>query len=493
LTSGVQNRSDRRSDSKVEAGTQLACEIPKPSQSTMPHLTTRGSWQRLGLLLILALALRLAAGWAWQARLEGRFGMGDSESYWSLGLAIAQGRPYECGPEHAQVFRTPGYPILLAPILWLAGDGQTAVLLARAEAALLGTLAVLAVWWLARLLFDDRAAMVAAVLAAFYPEAIAQSALILSEATFCPLMLLQLAIWTIAWNSATWQRRTIFGFCGGLAAGAATLMRPSWLLFTPLAAVVGIVVGSRGEGSQTERGGSTTAAPTGETQTRRTSSPAKQCCTIRTHDFCIATCMILGLIVAMLPWWIRNLNLTGRFVPTTLQVGASLYDGLNPNATGASNMDFVPRFLAEEQERPDRPTSQSVELGLDHRLRAEAMAWAWANPGRAVQLTGIKFLRMWNIWPNEPRLSSWPLRLAVLFTYTPLLFFAIIGALRTFRRGWPYILCWLPAAYLTLLHVVFVSSIRYREPAMLAVLALAAGAIGMRDWGFGIRSRNKPN
>ena len=189
--------------------------------------------------------------------------------------------------------------------------------------------------------------------------------------------------------------------------------------------------------------------------------------------------MILGLVLAMLPWWIRNACVTGHFVPTTLQVGASLYDGLNPDATGASNMDFVPRFVAQERQAAvpaGDASNDSFELRLDRRLRAEAIAWAKANPGRALQLAGVKFLRMWNIWPNEPRLTAWPIRLAVLFTYTPLLIFAIIGAWRTLDRGWPYLLCWLPAVYFTLLHTVFVSSIRYREPAMLALLALAAGA-----------------
>jgi len=419
--------------------------------------------RQLLLLLLLALALRVSAGWVWQSQLDGqRFGMGDSESYWSLGVAIAEGRPYEYEANHACVFRTPGYPLLLAPVFRLVGSGQVAVFLARAEAALLGVLAVAGVWWLTRLLFDDRAALIAAALATFYPGAIVLSVLVLSEAPFCPLMLLQLILWILAWKTPSAGQRAIFGSCAGLAAGAATLMRPSWLLFTPFAVVVGMLMSGRGK------------TPAG--------SSAKPCGAALRH-LVIGLWMILGLTAAMLPWWIRNAEVTRCFVPTTLQVGASLYDGLNPAATGASNMDFVPRFSEEERRRPPKTSeapSESFEQRLDRRLRAEALAWAWANPGRATQLAGIKLLRMWNIWPNEQRFSSWPIRLAVFFTYTPLLIFAIIGAWRTFGRGWPYRLCWLPAVYLTLLHMVFVSSIRYREPAMLAMLALAAGEIGAR-------------
>ncbi|MCE5266450.1 MAG: glycosyltransferase family 39 protein, partial [Planctomycetaceae bacterium] len=273
--------------------------------------------RRLLTLLAIALVLRLAAAWAWQAKLPGHFGLGDSESYWQLGRAIAEGRPYEYGPEHARVFRTPGYPMLLAPVIWLAGDGSNGIMLARAEAALFGTLAVLGVWWLALLLFGDRVAWIAAILATFYPGAIALSVLVLSEAPFCPLMLLQLGLWVCASRAARRWQAVGWGLGAGLAAGAATLMRPSWLLFTPLAAAVVVLLPQNRHhlpGFGTVAWGPGTDRP-----------PATIC-----HRIGVACWMMLGLVIVLMPWWIRTACVTGRVVPTTLQVGASLYDGLNP-------------------------------------------------------------------------------------------------------------------------------------------------------------------
>jgi hypothetical protein len=86
---------------------------------------------------------------------------------------------------------------------------------------------------------------------------------------------------------------------------------------------------------------------------------------------------------------------------------------------------------------------------------------------------------MWSPWPNAKEFQSRRLAWILAAGYVPLLLVATYGAFRTLRRGWPYVLCLLPAAYFTLLHMVFVSSIRYRQPALLPVMVLAAAGIAL--------------
>ncbi|MGE0756587.1 MAG: ArnT family glycosyltransferase [Pirellulaceae bacterium] len=392
-------------------------------------------------ILAVALAARIAAGVWWQERLPAgeRFGFGDSLSYWMLAESISRGGPLEYGPGGPRVFRTPGYPLLLVPLFWIHSNPP--VLWARLEGALLGTVAVALVMALARSLFGLRVACAAGWLAALYPGAVGTSIFVLSEAPYTPLLLAQLNCWMAAWRATDRRTLSIWSVLAGVMAGLATLMRPSHLLFTPFALGVAMLTGQR----------------------RR--------------NIVIGTLMSLSLAITMSPWWVRNYHVTGRFVATTLQLGASLYDGLNPQATGASDMRFVRDFIDAQQQADGARTAPPglFEERLDRRMRDAALEWARREPGQVVQLMVVKLLRMWSPIPNAAEFQSWLFRLGIFVTYTPVMAAALASAWRHVRYGWGYLLCVVPAAYLTLLHIVFVSSLRYREPAMMGLIVLAAG------------------
>ena len=325
-------------------------------------------------------------------------------------------------------------------------------------------------------------------MAALYPGAVALGALVLSEAPFSALMIAQLCLWTAAWQARPMGKAVGLSILTGLTAGAG---------HAGPAKLAAVHAFGPGGGDDLQRRG----------QSRR--RPAAR-------DACSGDAGRTGPGDGSRR--VRNARVTGHFVPTTLQVGASLYDGLHSTATGASNMDFVAAMTEAERRHPaadgGRP-GDSFEYRLDRRMAHEALRWARANPGRVAELAAVKLGRLWNLWPNERQFSAWPIRLVVALGYLPILVLGLAGVVDSLRRGgpgarrmrgrapvpqivsagtepsgqgsefslaaagqaWPYVLCWLPAAYFTLLHVVFVSSIRYREPAMLALIVLAAGTV----------------
>ncbi len=438
----------------------------------------RHAWKHVGCIFLVALTARLGVAALWQQRTEGRFYFGDSETYWQLGQEIAQGEDYRYQADgyDALVFRTPGYPFLLAPI-FLVGGEDPSLFWARAQGAVFGSLAAVGAWWLASALLGGPAALVAGLITAVYPGAVVTSALVLTEAPFSALMLFQLLVWGAAWRSTSRTRAVWLGLGGGGLAGAAILVRPSWLLFTP--AVVGlgwVAAWLRARRSAATPTDSQSVKNTGDSNSRERTPGSSLVRALPGNEPAVGVAVLAAMLVVLAPWWVRNWHVTGRFIPTTLQVGASLYDGLSPIATGASDMKFVAAFIAAEREH-DALATDSFEVRLDRRMRREAVEWTTRHPGRAAQLALVKIGRMWNIWPNELSFSTWPVRLVVAGTYVPIMILALVGAWRTFRLGLPYMLCWLPAVYFTLLHAVFVSSIRYREPPLLALIVLAVAAV----------------
>ncbi|MGL4942005.1 MAG: phospholipid carrier-dependent glycosyltransferase [Thermoguttaceae bacterium] len=384
-----------------------------------------------------AMLLRFGVACLWQVQTGGSLYFGDSDTYWQLARTIAHGEPYEY--DGAAVFRAPAYPTILAPIWWLETSltPATLVFIARLENVVIGALTTLAVAWLAFLVTRDKlTAIVAAGIVAVDPLHSALSVLVLTETPFSLVMVVSLAFVVASWQATTARRSFANAAAAGVAAGVAVLLRPSWLLFavaTPFYVMISSVFSH--EGTKTRRG---------------------------MYAAAIYTVLFTA---TMLPWTVRNFVVTGLFLPTTLQVGVSLYDGLNPNATGASDMRFVNEYA--------KSCGVRDEIATDRHFRDAAVAWAKENPQRAIELAGVKLVRLWNPVPNEPSWRRFPLNTIIPLFTIPVLIAAAAGF--WLRRG--DVTTWIlvaPAVYLTLLHIVFVASIRYRSPAMLTLTILAA-------------------
>tara|TARA_Y100001960_G_scaffold158193_1_gene166311 strand:+ start:349 stop:1674 length:1326 start_codon:yes stop_codon:yes gene_type:complete len=409
-------------------------------------------------IVIFAVALTVRCGaavyWQNQQADHNAFAFGDSFSYWVLGHQLYEGNEYQFGGENARIARAPGFPILIAGWHWLY-SGKPSVVSVRIMNSILGAFTVLSVGWLATLLFDVRTGLFAGALSAIYPGAIAMSILILSEGPFCLFMVLELVAIYLCFASTqtTLITRRWAALSIGATSAVSVLIRPSWLLYTPALLTAICLLGKN-----------------------------------RGRQLALSSLALMGFALVMSPWWIRNYQVTGRFVPTTLQVGASLYDGLRPGANGESDMSFMQDFYRQQtQQDLDRGilSSDTYEFRLNARLRDASLAWARENPAEVLRLAGVKLFRMWNIFPNSKKVGSGTSRLVISIGYLGIMFFtllAVVSLIRTKRQSaigttqapWRTVaLCSSPAVYFTALHMVFVSSIRYRQPAVLVFTVLA--------------------
>ena len=404
--------------------------------------------QGRGGMILLAVALGLRVGAAgvvtWYAARVGKpCVFGDTAIYVALARTIAEGTTYQVSqwgvPHYA--LRTPGYPLFLAACRAAFGPGLLAVRLAQA------VLGVVAVWGVARLTRavagDGRPARRALGLAAVEPYVVAMAALVLSEGVFVPLMVLGLwglaTLWRVGPEDPP-RRPILVAGLTGVVMGGAILARPSWALFVPWILLVGVI------GTERSR---------------------------RPRALRDAAMVAIGVALVMTPWWVRNARVVGRFVPTACWVGASLYDGISPAADGSSAMEFV--------NAPDVRALGEVEQ--DRTFRDRALAFARQRPGRVVHLAAIKLGRFWSPWPNADTLRNPGVAVASALVTVPVFALIAVGAWDRRRDLRALALLGGPLLYFCGLHLVFVSSIRYRVPGLVPALGLAGfGWVRLEAW-----------
>ncbi|MFO0957356.1 MAG: glycosyltransferase family 39 protein [Isosphaeraceae bacterium] len=355
----------------------------------------------------------------------------DADIYWQLAGSILQGGPYrvmQWGIPH-DALRTPGFPLFLAACRAIFGDSTLAPRLVQSA---LGALSIVMAARLTRLVRPlPTAAALAAWIVACDPFVVGFTGLLLSEAAFLPLMLGLLIGLARIWMGQS-RRGGLWALLSGLSAGLAVLVKPSFALFLPIALGAWLL------------------------SVRRRSS-------IR-----LASLVVLGFLIAMAPWWARNARVLHRFVPTAIWGGASLYDGLNPHATGASDMSFL--------EEPDLVGLD--EVAQDRELKARAWRFARENPGRSLELAAIKAARFWSPRINAEGYRSPALGVATSVWTWPLYGLMAAGLFQHRRDPRAWVLLAGPLLYFAAIHLLFVGSVRYRVPAMVPAIGLAALAAG---------------
>ncbi len=377
-------------------------------------------------------ALALRAGWVvyrWTTHGSG-FDYPDEDLHWQLATHLVRDGILATDDGRLAA-RMPLYPLLLAPC---AALGSTGVLVARLMQTLFGAASVGVAYRLADAAFGRRAALAAGVLACCDPFGIFFANLLLTEV---PFTLLALGLVACAWRFVAGPgagRGALIGLA--VTGAAAALTRPSAVLWLPACWLLVAWLHPR----------------------RRSAAPRLLLCPV-----------VLGL--ALVPWGLRNRAVLGEYAWLSANGGVTLYDAQGPQADGSSNQAFL-------QALPELATLG--EVARDRALARLAIAQMRADPARVLQLASTKFLRTWSLIPNVTEYRTGAAAF-VGAAYTALLLLGAAAGLVRTARGTQANACqlqallWLPIVYFTLLHSVYVGSVRYRVPLM-PLLAVAAAS-----------------
>ncbi len=182
------------------------------------------------------------------------------------------------------------------------------------------------------------------------------------------------------------------------------------------------------------------------------------------------------MLLLVLPWTLRNLHATGRFVPVAFGTGTYLYVGASQEWQAAWP-DFDPA------ERLAGETGVSI-LEADARLGRQAVAAIAADPGGWMKLNLLKLKRFFLEVPGSKKqiASALAVRLLLAANLAGLLLAAAgVWVCRRSPAAW---LLLLPVAYTALLHTALYSMGRFRVPVepYILLFAVAAGQAAVAAW-----------
>lgn len=300
----------------------------------------------LACLLALAAGLRL-----WWALHFDTLPNHDAKAYLEFARAIADGQGYIAFGQPTAYWPV-GYPAMLAAVLKLGG-GE--LLAGRIAQALFGLVSTACVYPLVLRWSGSRVgALLAVGLMALDPTQLGYTSLLISEPLFNCLALGGAALAVTATPG-----RTRLAVAGGLL-GLAALTRAQGLLLPALVGLWGALPG---------------VAWSWRAAARR------------------LLWLHLGLVLVMAPWWARNAQVFGAFVPVSTNGGINLFIGNNPAATGGYKWGReIKAPIAARHKGRHRGGHGEYERGQV--AAGLAIEYMRAHPGRTLALADQKLRRL---------------------------------------------------------------------------------------------------
>jgi len=339
-----------------------------------------------------------------------------------------------------RAFTPPGLPFFLAGGLLVFGDHSWMPAVLNCGLYLLSSVLVIAI---ARRAGAWNAAVLAAAIFAVWPSGLGLTGLAASEPLFVALFLLA-CFFVFLPEEASWG----WAVAGGLAAGLATLTRPTALTLPALWAGAALLSASRPRGWR---------------------------------NALLAT---VALVAIVAPWSLRNYRVLGAFVPVSTNGGDVFYRANNPLATGSWT--------------PKGERDLSPYLGNEVIWNKTGFAWGkeWIakNPLAFLKLAVRKqytFLGSDDTgayWSIERPYPQWKTAAATGKVFSQIWWFALwVFALfsaihwrREILRA-PQLSCLLlPLLYFISIHSIFESQDRYHIPVVPFLIVIAVLTVGGR-------------
>jgi len=347
------------------------------------------------LIAVLLLGLGLRVGEAW----DGRAPVYDAQAYAAIAGNLEGGDGFTVGPGATQPSSnySPGLPLFVAGI-YKVSDGVHEQL-ARIVLTLIGTLSVLFAYLIAlRLGRIQRTlkkgpyggsnsasaefvpALIGALVVAIYPALLEYQGMLMSEPLAATLLSGGVLGVLWAWDGGRWR-----WLLPGALFGALALTRPEYLAIAGLVALVVFAREARGDWGR---------------------------------SLARAAIFLLGLVVIVAPWTIRNAAALDRFVPISTGGGQVLFAGTylpsdgDPEKVGAEVVAENPDlFQSQDAQRLrleqilDRLAANRYPgMETDQALSKLGKEQLWDDVSEEpVEYAGFVATKVWRIWSHGPR------------------------------------------------------------------------------------------